>query len=69
MESSMPVFGRQRLALTEVGASVLDGGRDAVDANGLDRWVGGVHLAQDNDWRRTPGGRLTKRSRRDSAAL
>jgi len=68
-ESSMPVFGRQRLALTGVGASVMDGECDAVDANGLDRWVGGVHLAQDNDWRRTPDGRLTKRSRRDSAAL
>lgn len=68
-ESSTSVFGRQRLALTEVGASVLDGGHDAVDVNGLDRWVGGVHLAQDNDWRRTPLGRLTKRSRRDSAAL
>ncbi len=68
-ESSMSVFGRQRLALTEVGATVLDGGCDAVDVNGLDRWVGGVHLAQDNDWRRTPDGRLTKRSRRDSAAL
>lgn len=68
-ETSMPVFGRQRLSLTDAGAAVLQGARDAVDTNGLDRWVGGVHLAPGNDWRRTPDGRLVKRSRRDSAAL
>lgn len=34
-----------RVALTEDGAAVLAGRADAVRLNGIDRWLGGVHLA------------------------
>ncbi|HXM56206.1 MAG TPA: hypothetical protein VOB72_12515 [Candidatus Dormibacteraeota bacterium] len=37
--------GDDRLALTGAGEEVLAGRRDHVLLNGLDRWVGGVHLA------------------------
>jgi hypothetical protein len=33
------------VALTEAGRSVLDGAADHVALNGIDRWIGGVHLA------------------------
>jgi hypothetical protein len=33
-----------RLALTETGRQVLAGERDRVRLNGIDRWLGGVHL-------------------------
>src|SRR5262249_36280074 len=36
--------------LTEAGREVLAGRRDRV-ACGIDRWLGGVHLQQDNIWR------------------
>jgi hypothetical protein len=32
------------VALTEPGRRVLDGAADHVELNGLDRWIGGVHL-------------------------
>ena len=34
-----------RLGLTSTGRSVLDGQVDHVALNGVDRWIGGVHLA------------------------
>jgi hypothetical protein len=40
------------LALTEAGRRVLDGDADHVSLNGLDRWIGGVHLVG-----RSPGWR------------
>lgn len=33
------------VALTDAGRRVLDGGDDRVRLNGIDRWLGGVHLA------------------------
>jgi hypothetical protein len=33
-----------RLQLTEAGRAVLAGQEDHVALNGVDRWVGGVHL-------------------------
>ena len=36
--------GRQRAALTPLGREVLAGRADHPALNGLDRWVGGVHL-------------------------
>jgi hypothetical protein len=39
-----PVGRRSRLALTGAGASVLAGADDHVRLNGIDRWIGGVHL-------------------------
>ncbi len=39
-----PVTRATRLRLTETGARVLDGRADQVTLNGVDRWIGGVHL-------------------------
>ncbi|HEX8241969.1 MAG TPA: hypothetical protein VF541_00690, partial [Longimicrobium sp.] len=33
-----------RVALTDAGRAVLEGREDRVDLNGIDRWLGGVHL-------------------------
>jgi hypothetical protein len=35
----------RRIHLTDAGRDVLDGVLDAVRLNGIDRWIGGVHLA------------------------
>jgi len=37
--------------LTETGKQVLAGQEDFVQANGIDLWLGGVHLREDNLWR------------------
>lgn len=37
-------FRGAELALTDLGSSVLEGRADAVAANGIDRWLGGMHL-------------------------
>jgi hypothetical protein len=38
--------------LTETGESVMRGARDRVRLNGIDRWLGGVHLeGPDAAWR------------------
>ncbi len=40
------------VALTEAGRRVLDGAADHVALNGIDRWIGGVHLVgRDVPWR------------------
>lgn len=36
--------GGGELALTDAGHAVLDGRADYIDLNGIDRWMGGVHL-------------------------
>ncbi|WP_420126025.1 DUF1835 domain-containing protein [Longimicrobium sp.] len=42
----------RRAALTDAGREVLSGGADAVRMNGIDRWIGGVHLSgRDARWR------------------
>jgi hypothetical protein len=41
-----------RYALTEFGRRLLAGGADWIEARGIDRWIGGVHLtARDVRWR------------------
>ena len=40
-----------RISLTTLGGVVLDGGADHVDLNGIDRWMGGVHLTTSHVWR------------------
>ena len=43
---------RWRLDLTGAGRSVLDGQADAIELNGIDRWMGGVHLTgSQGEWR------------------
>jgi hypothetical protein len=38
--------------ITELGAAVLEGTEDFVKLNGIDLWLGGVHLAGDQSaWR------------------
>jgi hypothetical protein len=37
-------FRHGTIALTPAGEAVREGEADAVDMNGLDRWIGGVHL-------------------------
>jgi hypothetical protein len=39
-----PVDRHTRLRLTDAGREVLSGGVDHVSLNGVDRWIGGVHL-------------------------
>ena len=43
-EPAPPVGRHTRLELTPTGRSVLEGGADQVSLNGVDRWIGGVHL-------------------------
>ena len=39
-------FWKRKIRLTAIGASVANGTDNAVRLNGLDRWIGGVHLVQ-----------------------
>ncbi|HSU15460.1 DUF1835 domain-containing protein [Longimicrobium sp.] len=42
----------RRVALTDAGRAVLDGREDRIRLNGIDRWLGGVHLhGRDCAWR------------------
>jgi hypothetical protein len=43
-EPPAPVTRHTRVRLTATGRRVLEGGADHVALNGIDRWVGGVHL-------------------------
>ncbi|HEX6348909.1 MAG TPA: hypothetical protein VF160_05900 [Candidatus Dormibacteraeota bacterium] len=42
---------RDGLRLTPIGREVLGGSADHVRLNGIDRWIGGVHLTGEADWR------------------
>jgi hypothetical protein len=51
-----PVDHHTRLRLTDAGRRVLDGQADHVELNGVDRWIGGVHLeGHDVPWRWSEG--------------
>lgn len=51
-EDPQPEFLAQKFFLTEAGQAVLDGEFDAIELNGIDRWLGGVHLQGDEAaWR------------------
>jgi hypothetical protein len=39
------------LELTAMGRAVLEGKSDAIEINGIDRWLGGVHLVGGQVWR------------------
>jgi hypothetical protein len=50
------VAPHSRLRLTDVGRRVLDGREDHVALNGIDRWIGGVHLhGRELRWRWNEG--------------
>jgi hypothetical protein len=40
-----------RMRMTGTGRDVLEGRLDHVSLNGIDRWMGGVHLTPENCWR------------------
>ena len=43
---------RTAVSVTEAGRRVLDGAADHVELNGVDRWIGGVHLVgREVPWR------------------
>jgi hypothetical protein len=42
--AAAPIDRHVRLGLTAAGRRVLEGGDDHVALNGVDRWIGGVHL-------------------------
>ena len=44
---------QQLVLLTRFGEQLLNGEADFVDANGINRWIGGVHLKTDR-WRYSP---------------
>ena len=44
-------FGNTKVAITAAGRSVLRGEQDHVRFNGIDRWLGGVHLEGHQVWR------------------
>jgi hypothetical protein len=47
---------RTRVQLTDTGRAVLDGAEDHVALNGVDRWIGGVHVrGRDLRWRWNEG--------------
>ena len=51
-----PVGPHSGLRLTDIGRRVLDGHEDQIALNGIDRWIGGVHLhGQALPWRWNEG--------------
>ena len=43
--------GAEHVSLTDAGRRVLECKADLVAVNGIDRWIGGVHLTPSNCWR------------------
>ncbi len=54
----------QEIVLTGKGGEVLSGDRDRVRLNGIERWLGGVHLSGETPWR---WDRSTQTLKRDAA--
>lgn len=51
-------FLSQKLELTKVGKDVLENKCDAIELNGIDRWLGGVHLHHEKPIWRWDGNQL-----------
>jgi hypothetical protein len=50
--SDTPQLGLGEVTITEAGRNVLEGRADHIELNGIDRWLGGVHLKGDQaQWR------------------
>ena len=41
---------QQEISITQAGLEVLSGQRNYLDCITIDRWIGGVHLTEDNIW-------------------
>ena len=46
-----PKSSEQLLCITDTGIEALNGYKDFLSLSNIDRWIGGVHLRADNDWR------------------
>ena len=44
-------FNEQHILITQVGEKVLANELDWIEINGIDKWLGGVHLTTENLWR------------------
>ena len=47
-------YAHTPVELTDAGHAVLEGRADFIALNGIDRWIGGVHLTSGNVWRYDP---------------
>lgn len=56
-DDDSPVAWRRQVMLTAFGARVLAGAADFIAANGINRWLGGVHLMRDI-WRYSPAAKM-----------
>jgi hypothetical protein len=50
-ELTPKIVRNARIGITGMGESVLRGDTDCVELNGIDHWLGGVHLSSDKLWR------------------
>jgi hypothetical protein len=50
-ELTPEIVRNARFEITEAGESVLRGEADYLELNGIDAWLGGVHLSSDKLWR------------------
>lgn len=51
MNASADATWSRQVTLTDFGREVLAGSADAIAVNGIDRWIGGVHLTTERHWR------------------
>ncbi|MBA2687692.1 MAG: DUF1835 domain-containing protein [Gemmatimonadaceae bacterium] len=58
----LPDFWHRKIAITEMGEKVIGGQADHFALNGIDRWIGGVHLTREIAWRWDPGQRTLVKS-------
>lgn len=49
--STMNNFWKRKVILTDMGHQVLDRKEDHIEINGIDRWMGGLHLTTENQIR------------------
>jgi hypothetical protein len=49
--SDGPIKRKAAIESTELASQILDGTVNALSANAIDRWVGGVHVTSDCPWR------------------
>jgi len=54
-------FTAQQIDLTHLGRRLLANKADFVRESGIDRWIGGVHLTPQNDWRWNRSARQLRR--------
>jgi hypothetical protein len=40
-----------KISITETGKNILKGKNDFIKLNGIDVWLGGIHLTEENQWR------------------